>query len=167
MREPAVETICREGYGPGGVAVILTCEAGADVADDGVRATFRSHGGRLGARGSVSYLFRPVGLLRYAVAPHLPERALAAGAEEVLPAGTDFLELQTDPEELGDVRRDLELAGHVPVASGLAWRAMHSVSLAPAERVRLEELKRVLATLDGVRHVYTNAKTADQFLAPV
>ncbi len=77
-------TVCYEGYGPGGVAVVVEC-----VTDDRsrvgaeVRRAFVQHGGRLGADGSVSYLFNTVGLMAYPPGTdqaRLMEVALEAGA---------------------------------------------------------------------------------------
>lgn len=167
MRQPALDPICREGYGPGGAAVIVTCAAGSTLDDAAVRAAFREHGGRVGAEGSVAYLFRSVGVLRYARAPRLTERAVAAGAEDVIDAGEGIIEVFTDPVEREHVRRQLERHGHLPLAEEVAWMATSGVKLSPMDRVRLEALERSLSRIQGVTHVYTNAQTTKQLLAPV
>lgn len=166
MRETLPEPICREGYGPGGAAVILTCPPGVEVAPEHVRATFEALGGRLGATNSVGYLFRPVGMLRYARSGGLEARAVAAGAEEVVAAGDD-LEVLTDPVERDEVRARLRRFGHSPSTESVGWRAVQRVELSVAETNRLQELERRLGEISGVGHVYTNAQNADQRLAPV
>lgn len=162
-----MESICREGYGPGGVAVIVTARPGATPDEAALRELFRSHGGRLGAVGSVAYLFRPVGLLRYAPDARLPARAVEAGAEDVLATADGSVEVLTDPAERDEVERRLERQGHRAQRKAAHWRATDRVRIAPLERVRLEQLERHLAALPGVAHVYTNVQTSDQLLAPV
>jgi transcriptional/translational regulatory protein YebC/TACO1 len=81
------KSIRYEGYGPGDTAVLVDCFT--DSRDSGAQVcrALREHGGALGAKGSVSYLFNPVGLMIYP--PGTPEQrltraALEAGAEEVV-----------------------------------------------------------------------------------
>jgi transcriptional/translational regulatory protein YebC/TACO1 len=168
MRDPACEHICCEGYGPGGVAVIVTCERGSSPPPvEQVRAAFRERGGRSGALGSVGYLFRPVGLLRYAANAKLAVRAEEAGAEDVLPGAAGAVDLLTAPDERDVIEETLRRLGHECVARGFGWRAMQNVAPPPGERTRLEELVRRLAAIEGVGHVYTNAQTTDQLLAKV
>jgi transcriptional/translational regulatory protein YebC/TACO1 len=168
MPEPTSEQVCGEGYGPGGVAVIVTCAAGdPDLPADGLRRAFREHGGRLGAAGSVAYLFRPVGLLRLAARPGLTEQAAEEGVEECLAADDGTVELCTDPRERDDIERRLAARGHRCLARGVGWRAMQGPRPSPPERQRLDGLVRELRAIEGVGHVYTNAQTTDQLLAPV
>jgi transcriptional/translational regulatory protein YebC/TACO1 len=168
MLDPAREVICCEGYGPGGVAVVVTCAAaGRAPSTDEVRAAFREHGGRLGATGSVAYLFRTVGLLRYANEPGLRVHAAAAGAEEIIVADAGNLDLYTDPGERAAIEQGLKTRGYVCRGRGSGWRAMQGLQLPYAERQRLDELTRRLTALEGVGHVYSNAQTTDQLLATI
>lgn len=146
--------------------MILTGPPGVDVAPEQLRPLFAAHGGRLGAANSVGYLFRPVGLLRYARSGGLEERAVAAGAEEVLQSG-DQLEVLTDPVERDEVRARLRRFGHSPSTEAVGWRATQRVELSLAQTSRLHDLERVLAQVSGVTHVYTNAQNPDQRLAPL
>lgn len=166
MRETLPEPICREGYGPGGAAVILTCPRGVEVAAERLRPIFEAHGGRLGATNSVGYLFRPVGRLRYARGGGIEARAAAAGAEDVLLSG-DGVEVLTDPAEREHVRARLRRYGHAPAEETIGWRATQRVELSFAQRNRLQELERHLVEVDGVGHVYTNAQIPDERLAPL
>lgn len=167
MHEPLAEHICHEGYGPGASAVILTCDAGTVVSDDVVRELFREHGGRLGAAGSVSYLFRPVGALRVVADDALAARAIGLGVEEQVDAGDGRADLLTAPEERDAIEARLRRMGYDCLARGGGWRAMHRVSPSLPDERKLDDLVRQLAALDGVGHVYTNAQTTDQLLAPV
>jgi transcriptional/translational regulatory protein YebC/TACO1 len=168
MPDPASEQICCEGYGPGGVAVIVTCaRTERALPEESLRRAFREQGGRLGAQGSVGYLFRPVGVLRVAGAPGLAEQAMAAGVEECLAAPEGTVDLYTDPQERDAIEQRLGARGHRCVARGSGWRAMQTLQPAPSERQRLGGLVRELMAIEGVGHVYTNAQTTDQLLAPV
>jgi transcriptional/translational regulatory protein YebC/TACO1 len=167
MHEPLAQHICHEGYGPGGTAVILTCSAEADVPAALVRAVFAEHGGRRGARGSVSYLFRKVGALRVRADGALGDRAAALGVEEQVASGEGLADLLMDPRERASIEARLRRRGYECLARGSGWRAMHRISPPLPEARKLEELVRRLAAIDGVGHVYTNAQTTDQLLAPV
>jgi transcriptional/translational regulatory protein YebC/TACO1 len=162
-----MEQICCEGYGPGGVALIVTCVADGPPSRDDLRRAFREHGGRLGATGSVAYLFRPVGVLRLAAAPGLVEQAAEAGVEEWLVTGSGMVDLYTDPAERDAIEQGLDALGRRCLARGSGWRAMQALQPGPFERQRLEGLVRELMAIEGVGHVYTNAQTTDQLLAPV
>lgn len=167
MHEPLAERICHEGYGPGAAAVILTCGPVGAVPEGVVRQLFREHGGRLGAAASVSYLFRPVGMLRMSADEALAARAATLGVEEQIEAGDGRVDLLTAPEERATIEAQLRRLGYACIARGSGWRAMQRCSPSPPDERRLDELVRRLAALDGVGHVYTNAQTTDQLLAPV
>ena len=162
----AVERICHEGYGPGASAVIVTCAEGTTVSSDAMQQLFREYGGRLGAPGSVSYLFRPVGVLRVSADSALAGRAADLGVEEQV-AGEDWVDLLTDPEERATIESRLRDLGYECLARGEGWRAMQRFTASLPEGRRVEEFVRQLAALEGVGHVYTNAQTTDQLLAPV
>ena len=167
MHEPLAEHICHEGYGPGGAAVILTCATKDPVTAALVRARFAEQGGRLGASGSVSYLFRKVGVLRVRSDAALADRAAALGVEEQVESGEGQADLLTDPADRATIEARLRRLGYECIARGGGWRAMQRISPSLPDARKLEDLVRRLAALDGVGHVYTNAQTTDQLLAPV
>jgi transcriptional/translational regulatory protein YebC/TACO1 len=167
MHAPLDEQICHEGYGPGTTAVILTCQAGREVPREPVHMLFREQGGRLGATGSVSYLFRPVGVLRVRADAVLAARAVDLGVEEVVDERGDVVDLVTDPAERSVIERELVRLGYECIARGAGWRSMQRLTATTTERRRLDELVRQLAAVEGVGHVYTNAQTTDQLLATV
>ncbi|TLZ06542.1 MAG: YebC/PmpR family DNA-binding transcriptional regulator, partial [Gammaproteobacteria bacterium] len=95
------QSVRYEGYGPGGAAVMVECVT-EDRGGTGarVRRAFLQHGGRLGADGSVSYLFNTVGLMTYPPGTdeeRLMKAALEAGAEDVVPNGDGSVEVLADP----------------------------------------------------------------------
>jgi DNA invertase Pin-like site-specific DNA recombinase len=109
------EEIRYEGYGPGGVAVIVDCMTDnrvRTVAD--VRHAFSKHGGNLGTDGSVAYLFKHVGLFLFGPGTNedaLMEAALEAGADDVITHDDGSLEVFCSPYEYVNVKEALEKAG--------------------------------------------------------
>jgi transcriptional/translational regulatory protein YebC/TACO1 len=157
----AFNTVQYEGYGPGGTAVLIECatQERDDLAAH-LRRLFAAHGGHLGARGSVSYLFARTGVLTYAPtlgAVPLAELALAAGAEDVQ-AGTGGIEILTDPEDFLSVREALSAAGFVALTALITQRAATTVDLSGEAAQTLRTFVAGLGTLDEVQGVYTNAR---------
>ncbi len=125
-----------------------------------LRRFFAAHGGHLGARGSVSYLFARPGVLTYAPtlgAGPLAALALAAGAEDVH-SGTGGIEILTDPEDFLSVREALRAAGFVALTAQVTQRAATTVELSGESARALRSFVAGLGTLDEVQGVYTNAR---------
>jgi YebC/PmpR family DNA-binding regulatory protein len=155
----AIEEVVYEGYGPGGVAILV--EALTDNRNrtgSEVRHAFSSNGGNLGEPGSVAWTFEKKGELvadgsRYSEDDLLP--AIDAGAEDVALDG-DVWEVVTAPTDLHAVRRALEGAGVELSSAELVMR--------PTARTRVEEdqagrLMRLIETLedhDDVQAVHAN-----------
>lgn len=150
-----------EGYGPGGAAVLIDCATEDCERTAGeLRGLFATHGGFLGAEGSVAYLFNTVGLLTYTSAAQLDRRALAAGAEDVLLREDALLEVITDPKDLAAVRSELSRAGHLPIAALITQRPATTVELAGAQALAMRGLLAELARNSSVQDIYTNARFA-------
>lgn len=158
-----------EGYGPGGVAVIVEGET-----DDrgrlgaSVRQAFAQHGGRVGAEGSVSYLFNTVGLLTYPPGTdgrRLMQAALEAGAEDVVPNEDGSVEVLADPLEFETVRSLLTQAGFAPATAEITQRTAATLELSGEEGVLMVRLLEALEGLEGVRDVYSNAEISDEVLS--
>jgi transcriptional/translational regulatory protein YebC/TACO1 len=167
MAVPEVfECIRCEAYGPGGAALIVECRTdNRDRTIAQVRQVVREHGGYLGARGSVSYLFNEVGQLRFARgtdAARVAAAALEAGAEDVIPAP---LEVLTDPLEFETVRAALQAAGFVPVSAEVTQRASITVPLTGEAAIAMLHLIQALKALKDVENVYTNVEIPDEVLA--
>jgi transcriptional/translational regulatory protein YebC/TACO1 len=167
MAVPEVfESIRCEAYGPGGVALIVECRTdNRDRTIAQLRQVVREHGGYLGARGSVSYLFNEVGQLTFAPgtdAVRVAAIALAAGAEDVIPAP---LEVLTDPIEFDTVRAALQAAGFVPASAEVTHRASITVPLTGEAAIVMLHLIEALKDLKDVENVYTNVEIPDEVVA--
>lgn len=158
-----LEEVRYEGYGPGGVAIMVDCMTDNRVRTVGeVRHAFTHGGGNLGADGSVSYLFKRLGVIGFdtgadaAQAEKILECALEASADDVVTAG-GVTEVLTQPDQLEAVKRGLAGAGLVPQRADLVWRASTTVAVAGAQKEALAALLEELEALDDVQHVHTNA----------
>ncbi|MEJ1961153.1 MAG: YebC/PmpR family DNA-binding transcriptional regulator [Gammaproteobacteria bacterium] len=167
----AYDTIRYEGYGPGGVAVMVDCvtdDRNRTVAD--VRHAFGCCGGNLGATGSVAYLFNQVGLMNYPSGTNedrLMEVALQAGAEDVLAHSDGSIEVLTDPLDFETVRAQLMADGFAPATGEITQRASTHTSLKGAAADLMVQLLEMLDDLDDVQGVYSNAEIPDEVLARV
>lgn len=157
-----------DAYGPGDSAVLIECVTeDPERAASALRRVLARHGGALGARGAVSYLFREVGVLRFEPIEDpgpLLAAAERAGAEDVRVAHGRG-EVLTDPRELPAIRQRLQRDGFVAAYCGRSRRASSALRLSPADTGQLERLLRALSELSEVRSVYTNAEIPDQVLA--
>ena len=161
MLQLPTDEVTYEGYGPGGAAVVVAC-ATADrerTAAD-LRQLFTRFGGYLGARGSVSYLFNPVGLLQFpagtALEP-LMQAALEAGAEDVLRNADGSIDVLTAPRDCDDVGQALRAAGFTPGHHAVTQRAAALLQPSPDDGQQLRELIQALDTFAGTRGVWVNA----------
>ena len=158
-----------EGYGPGGTAVMVDCltdNKNRTVAE--VRHAFSKHGGNLGADGSVNYLFAHVGELLYPSGSDedaVMEAAIEAGAEDVIVADDQSIEVLTDPAEFESVRDQMVGSGLEPENAQLTMRASTNAELGPKEAATMIKLLEVLEDLDDVQEVYSNADISEDVLA--
>jgi transcriptional/translational regulatory protein YebC/TACO1 len=155
------QIICGEGYGPGGVAVLVTCSEPASALAAAVRNGFAAHGAYSGAAGSVAYLFNAVGVLEFAAGTPLAKLgafAYEAGAEDVVPGAAGTLQVLTDPAEIQQVSARLQRRGCKPAAVQITQRAAARVTVAAQTGCELQRLIDSLRAIDGVTHVYHNAE---------
>ena len=164
----AYEEIRYEGYGPGGVAVIieaLTDNRNRTAAE--VRAAFTRFGGTLGETGSVMYQFSRVGVVRYpdetGNAEAVFEAALEAGANEC-ESREDGHEIVTDAAALNDVREALEAQLGPPQSAELTWRPLANVEINEEGAVSLFKLLEVLDDNDDIQLVSANFDVSDSVL---
>lgn len=155
------EEISYEGYGPGGVAVLVECltdNRNRTVAD--VRHAFSKNGGNLGTDGSVAYLFQRRGLLAFPPGSdeeRVMEAALEAGAEDVVANDDGSIEVLVAWQELAAVKAAMAAGGIVPEHAEVAMLPV--TTLVPDAEV-LDDLRALidqLEDLDDVQNVYTNA----------
>jgi len=156
-----VEEVTYEGYGVGGVAVLVECmtdNRNRTVAE--VRHAFSKHGGNLGTDGSVAYLFKKVGQLTFAPGTNedaIMEQALEAGAEDVVTNDDGSIDVLTAWDEFSAIREALLGAGLEPAAAEIT---MIASTQSPLERDAAEKFLRMvdmLEDLDDVQNVYSNA----------
>ncbi len=155
------EEIRYEGYGPGGVAVMVDCMTdNRNRTASEVRHAFTKHGGNLGTDGSVGYLFSKRGILSYepgADEDRIMEAALEGGADDVVTNEDRSIDVFTAPDDFDAVRAAMERAGLVPASAEVTF---HAATAAPVEGEAAERLLKmldVLEDLDDVQDVYTNA----------
>lgn len=156
------EEITYEGYGPAGVAMMVSCltdNRNRTAAD--VRHVFSKYGGNLGATGCVGYMFQQKGVFAVSKETGVEEDdlmmiALEAGAEDIKNEEEGF-EIVTTPDAFDDVEKALADAGiEVEMAEiTMIPDAMAELSAEDAERV--QKMLDVLEDLDDVQDVYHNA----------
>ncbi|HLQ24522.1 MAG TPA: YebC/PmpR family DNA-binding transcriptional regulator [Acidiferrobacterales bacterium] len=161
------EEVSYEGYGPGGVAVLVECATDNRNRTAGeVRHAFAKHGGNLGTSGSVAYLFKKLGVLSYAKGVKedaILEVALEAGAEDLVADADGSIEVLIAPENFAAARAALVKAGFTPDTAEVALRASVDVKLTGEEAEKVLRLLEVLEDLDDVQNVYTNAAFPEQW----
>ncbi len=154
-----------EGYGPGGVAVMVDCLSDNKNRTVGeVRHAFSKCGGNLGTAGSVAFQFNEVGVLTYEAGDEdaIMEAALEAGADDVL-AEDGIIEVITTPKAYTEVYDAMVAAGLEPNESEVTQRADNLVPVSAAEAEQLMRLLDRLEELDDTQTVSTNADFPDNF----
>jgi YebC/PmpR family DNA-binding regulatory protein len=162
------EEVHYEGYGPGGVAVVVECQTDNRTRTVGeVRHAFTKHGGNLGQDGSVAYLFKRFGILTYAPGAsedRLMEAALEAGADDVATQDDGSVEVLTAPENYQAVLDAMTRAGLKPDHAEIGQRAANDITLNGDDAERMWKLLEMLEDLDDVQHVYSNADFTAEFM---
>ena len=160
------EELTYEGYGPGGVAMILevlTDNKNRTVAD--VRHIFSKHSGSLGEGGCVSWMFEKRGLILIGKdgtdEDRLIEVALDAGALDVKDAGKEF-EVTTDAAKFEQIKKALEDAGFKSNYSEVTMVPQNTVRLTGKEAEQMLKLMEGLEDSDDVQKVYANFDIADE-----
>ena len=162
------EEVRYEGFGPGGVALIVeTLTDNRNRTATNVRLGFSKNGGNLGAPGSVSHGFDRMGLVSYSAAAGdaetLFEAALEAGAEDV-ESGEEGHSIWTTPDALHEVAKALEPVLGEPEGVKLAWRPQTQVAVAEGDAGTLIKLIDVLEDDDDVQTVWGNYDISDEVM---
>ncbi len=158
-----------EGYGPGGVAVMVDCltdNRNRTVSE--VRHAFTKAGGNLGTSGSVAFQFSHTGILSYPKGSDedaIMEAALEAGADDVLSNDDGSIDVLTAPESFVSVKEAMIAAGFEPEQAEVTMRAENTTSLDKADAEKMIRMIDVLEELDDVQEVYSNADIAEDILA--
>jgi len=154
-----------EGYGPGGVAVIVEALTDNHNRTAGeVRATFTKNGGNLATTGAVSFMFNHVGVVEFdakaASADAMLDAAIEAGADDVT-SDDDGHQIFTTPENLRDVAKALETKFGEPRKSALLWKPQNTVALDDNAGEKMLNLIELLDENDDVQNVYANFEVSD------
>ncbi|WP_332811453.1 YebC/PmpR family DNA-binding transcriptional regulator [Sphingomonas sp.] len=162
------EELRYEGFGPGGVSLIV--EALTDNRNrtaTNVRTIFSKNGGNLGASGSVSHGFERLGLITYPAsagnADTIFEAAIEAGAEDVQ-SSDDGHEIWTALDSLHEVARALEKSLGAPESAKLAWRPQTPVEVGEVDAGSLLKLIDALDDDDDVQTVWGNYEVPEQVM---
>lgn len=161
------EEVVYEGYGPGGVAVML------DIVTDNrnrtaaeIRHIFNRRGGSLGESGCVSWMFQRIGLITIPKAEcpfsadELLEKAVEAGADDLREDG-EMYEVVTAPESFTAVRDALEALGLPLEDAELTYEPKTTVPLAGEAVDRVLDLIEALEAHDDVQNVYANFEVSE------
>jgi YebC/PmpR family DNA-binding regulatory protein len=158
-----------EGYGPGGVAVIVeTLTDNKNRTAGEVRAAFTKAGGNLAETGAVSFMFNHVGVVEYeakvANADQMLEAAIDAGADDVVSSENGH-EVYTATDSLRDVAKALEAKFGEPKKAAMVWKPQNTVALDDDKGEQMMELLSVLEENDDVQNVYANFEVSDAVVA--
>jgi YebC/PmpR family DNA-binding regulatory protein len=159
------EEIRYEGYGPGGVAVIvevLTDNRNRTAGE--VRAAFTKSGGNLAETGAVSFMFDRVGIIEYepkaASADAMLEAAIDAGADDVASTSSGH-EVYAAQETFHNVAKALEAKFGEPRKAALVWKPQNTIALDDEQGEKLVRLIETLEDNDDVQNVYANFEISD------
>ncbi len=163
------DEILYEGYGPGGVAVLVECmtdNRNRTVAD--VRHYFTKSNGNLGESGCVAWMFEKKGLIlvdkETVSEEELMDQALEAGAEDMVEEGDEF-QIFSAPEELDDVRNALEEGGVTFLDASVSMVPKNTVDVTDEKVARaLLKLLENLEEHDDVQNVHANFDIDDELM---
>jgi YebC/PmpR family DNA-binding regulatory protein len=157
-----------EGYGPGGVALLVECltDNRNRTAGD-VRSTFAKGGGNLAAEGAVAWMFERRGVVELKPGPtedQVVEAAIEAGAEDVVDLGADGLEVRTHPNDLHHVAAALERKFRLG-ARRLTYLPKEPVKVQDPDKARsVLKLVDLLEELDDVQSVHASFEIEESLL---
>ena len=155
------ESIRYEGYGPGGVAVMVDCltdNRNRTVA--AVRHAFSKHGGNLGTDGSVAYLFEKKGVVDFAPGADedaIMEVALEAGADDIITNDDGSIEVLTEPDAFEAVRDALKKSALEYEEAQITQRPSTSTTVDVETGQQVLKFLDVLEDLDDTQDVWSNA----------
>jgi YebC/PmpR family DNA-binding regulatory protein len=162
----ALEEVTYEGYGPGGMAVIIECATdNKNRTYPEVRLAFSKNGGNMAEPGAVAFQFARKGVVRAGYLGDTDEAMLNvidAGAEDADDIGDQELIVYTDPKELAAVRDDLQARGFDIKEAELTFVPDNTVEISDAETARkATNLLNALEDLDDVANVHSNAEIVE------
>ena len=163
-----LEEVTYEGYGPGGVAILIECmtdNKNRTVAE--VRYALSKFGGNLGTEGSVAYLFQQVGLISLSGVEdpdRIMEVAIDSGAEDIEHDEGRSMDIITKPADFLNVRDSLLAQGINPEISDVIMKALNDVSIDIEHAESMLKLLDILEDLDDVQAIHSNAEIPNELL---
>jgi len=162
----ALEEIIFEGYGPGGVAILVeTMSDNRNRTVSDVRHAFSKFGGNLGTDGSVSYLFNKIGIIHISKdtsEEELMDIVLESGADDLIDEG-EYFEIITSSTNLSNVLESLKNNNIDNINAELTLRAETSVAIDQEMSEKVLKIMDFMDELDDVQEVHTNAEFPDNF----
>lgn len=161
-----LQEVMYEGYGPGGVAVLVECATdNVNRTYPEVRLAFSKHGGSIAEKGAVAFQFERKGLIRVkGSGDDILMRALDAGAEDVQEEGEETV-LYTDPKELAKVREALTAAGVEIIEAELTFVPNNTVQVSDKETAgKILRMMDALDEIDDVSSTHVNFDIPEEFL---
>jgi YebC/PmpR family DNA-binding regulatory protein len=160
------EEMTMEGFGPGGVAVLVECTSdNRNRTVSEIRHVFSKQGGNLGGAGTVAYMFKPKGYIAIAASKtdedKLMELALDAGADDIQSTGEHF-EVYTAQNAFEAVLAAIKKAGIEPDEAEVGKYADNTVNLEGQKAVQMLKLIEALEDLDDVQNVWANFEMSDK-----
>ncbi len=165
------DEIIYEGYGPGGVAILVDCltdNRNRTVAE--VRHAFAKAGGNLGTEGSVAYMFNKVGIISFsseADEDMLMEAALDAGAEDVVNNDDQTVDILTAAEDFLSIKQNLIEQGLEPEHAEVTMKSTTNSELDAKDAEKMVRLVEALEDLDDVQNVYSNAEISEEIMSEI
>ena len=164
------EEISYEGYGPGGVAIMVQCMTdNRNRTAPEMRSIFRAHGGNLGETGCVGYMFDHKGVIIVSKTTGDEDTilmaALDAGAEDVKTGDEEVYEITTPPFDVYTVKEALEATGIAVDEAEARMVPRNTVTVSGKEAQHVMKLIDALEENDDVQNVYSNAEIPDEELA--
>jgi YebC/PmpR family DNA-binding regulatory protein len=163
-----IQEVMYEGYGPGGVAILVECATdNLNRTYPEVRLAFSKHGGNTAEKGAVAFQFEHKGMIRVkGTGDDLVLQALDAGAEDVQEEGAESI-IYTDAKELAKVREALAAAGLEILEAELTYVPKNTVEITDKETAgKVMRLMDALESLDDVTTTHVNFDIDERLLEP-
>jgi YebC/PmpR family DNA-binding regulatory protein len=155
----AIEAVVYEGYGPGGIAILIEALTGnRNRTSQNLKHAFSVHGGNLAATGAVQWMFERRGVVRLAGGPPGEKAEMAlieAGADDIAVEDGEAA-VVCAPDALMKVKGAAETEGATVVSASFEWVAKEKAVVPDEKREQLEELLEALDDDEDVNEIYTN-----------
>ena len=162
-----IQEVMYEGYGPGGVAILVECATdNINRTYPEVKAAFSKHGGSIAEKGAVAFQFDHKGMIRVkGTGDDLLLMAVDAGAEDIQEEGDESV-IYTDPKQLAKVRDTLRDAGVEVLEAELTYVPNNTVEVSDKDKAgKIMRLMDALEDIDDVTTTHTNFDIPEELLA--